>query len=309
MEKDYRSLEQKIRDVITESHDNRNTELRKKVVNVARPNDADPTSEKSKLAKQSEIKTKIIDEEKDEDKNKKAESEKDDDKKKSKGGASKAEDEFTGGKTEVDTEPKTDDKVNDESSEKKKGDKETKKVNKEIGAKGAGAVKEESSMFGTKKNFGLPESLIAAVSEAMKTRIEVKKEELKGDQHKIDKNKNGKIDAHDFKLLKKEEVELDELSKGTLGSYVKKASSDMADKLRSSSEFADKSAAVKKQMKRGNYNNYGRGAEAEKNMDKEFGGYVKRERGITKAVGKLTKEEVQFSEEEIARIEEIAKGL
>jgi hypothetical protein len=36
-------------------------------------------------------------------------------------------------------------------------------------------------------------------------------EALKGKQHKIDKNKNGKIDAHDFKLLRKEEVEeLDE---------------------------------------------------------------------------------------------------
>ncbi len=35
-------------------------------------------------------------------------------------------------------------------------------------------------------------------------------EELKGDQHKIDKNKNGKIDAHDFKLLRKEEAELEE---------------------------------------------------------------------------------------------------
>jgi len=38
---------------------------------------------------------------------------------------------------------------------------------------------------------------------------------LKGNQHKIDANKNGKIDAHDFKLLRakkgvKEEVELDE---------------------------------------------------------------------------------------------------
>jgi len=36
-------------------------------------------------------------------------------------------------------------------------------------------------------------------------------EALKGDQHKIDKNKNGKVDAHDFKLLRtkmnKEEVE------------------------------------------------------------------------------------------------------
>lgn len=32
-------------------------------------------------------------------------------------------------------------------------------------------------------------------------------EALKGKQHKIDKNKNGKIDAHDFKLLQKEEAE------------------------------------------------------------------------------------------------------
>jgi len=32
-------------------------------------------------------------------------------------------------------------------------------------------------------------------------------EALKGKQHKIDKNKNGQIDAHDFKLLRKEETE------------------------------------------------------------------------------------------------------
>ena len=32
-------------------------------------------------------------------------------------------------------------------------------------------------------------------------------EALKGKQHKIDKNKNGEVDAHDFKLLRKEETE------------------------------------------------------------------------------------------------------
>ena len=32
-------------------------------------------------------------------------------------------------------------------------------------------------------------------------------EALKGNQHKIDKNKNNKIDAQDFKLLRKEEQE------------------------------------------------------------------------------------------------------
>lgn len=35
-------------------------------------------------------------------------------------------------------------------------------------------------------------------------------EELKGNQHKLDKNKNGKLDSHDFKLLRKEESELEE---------------------------------------------------------------------------------------------------
>jgi hypothetical protein len=54
-------------------------------------------------------------------------------------------------------------------------------------------------------------------------------EELKGNQHKIDANKNGKVDAHDFHLLRKkkkvaEEVEeLDELSSKTLRSYGGKA--------------------------------------------------------------------------------------
>lgn len=39
-------------------------------------------------------------------------------------------------------------------------------------------------------------------------------EELKGKQHKIDKNKNGQIDSHDFKLLRKEETE--ELEEATV---------------------------------------------------------------------------------------------
>ena len=64
--------------------------------------------------------------------------------------------------------------------------------------------------------------------------VEQTDEELKGDQHKIDANKNGKVDAHDFKLLRgkkkvEEEVEeLDELSKATLASYVGKAAKDFA---------------------------------------------------------------------------------
>ena len=68
---------------------------------------------------------------------------------------------------------------------------------------------------------------------------------LKGNQHKIDKNKNGKVDKHDFLLLRKEEKEemcddcdmpeskcdcdhkeLEELSKDTTKSYLGKAITD-----------------------------------------------------------------------------------
>lgn len=42
-----------------------------------------------------------------------------------------------------------------------------------------------------------------SVSEAYK---KMKAEELKGNQHKLDKNKNGKVDSHDFKLLRKEDA-------------------------------------------------------------------------------------------------------
>jgi hypothetical protein len=40
--------------------------------------------------------------------------------------------------------------------------------------------------------------------------VETVDEELKGNQHKLDKNKNGNLDKHDFKLLRKEDAELDE---------------------------------------------------------------------------------------------------
>ena len=38
----------------------------------------------------------------------------------------------------------------------------------------------------------------------------MEKEELVGKQHKLDKNKNGKLDSQDFKMLRKEEEELEE---------------------------------------------------------------------------------------------------
>jgi len=40
---------------------------------------------------------------------------------------------------------------------------------------------------------------------------------LVGNQHKIDANKNGKIDAEDFKMLRKEDVQVDEVLKPSMG--------------------------------------------------------------------------------------------
>ena len=58
----------------------------------------------------------------------------------------------------------------------------------------------------------LAEDYISTASNYMQGEMS---EELKGNQHKIDANKNGKVDAHDFHLLRKkkkvaEEVDLDE---------------------------------------------------------------------------------------------------
>ena len=50
-------------------------------------------------------------------------------------------------------------------------------------------------------------------------------EALKGKQHKIDKNKNGKVDAHDFELLRKEESELNEGTADELADSIDNAKS------------------------------------------------------------------------------------
>jgi hypothetical protein len=104
-------------------------------------------------------------------------------------------------------------------------------------------------------------------------------EELKGKQHKIDANKNNKVDAEDFKILRgkkktNEEVEqIDELSKSTLGSYIKKAASSVAKHSHKAGEMG--------------YNDAG---------DKEYNKASKRLQGTNMAVKKLTKESEQIDE-------------
>ena len=152
-------------------------------------------------------------------------------------------------------------------------------------------------------------------------------EELKGNQHKIDANKNGKVDAHDFKLLRSkkkvaeeagylekdlkkrkvnndkaikdmkkmgppmrnphfgEEVEqIDELSPATLGSYIKKAKTQMS----RSDTVAGRLAGER--MKGGKPS-----AQERKHSERANKRYF----GIDKAVDRLAKEEVEQVDEKI----------
>lgn len=350
-----KSLEHIIRE-IAEASAMRNSELRKKVVNVARPDDAKPTDDSSKLAKQGEIKAKVIDEENldEADLAKKAAerhfgnpddlhahlkrshaagdqdsvasviggapthslqklhaklkpqdgerqqhrdkelfhisiggelkrrgikeevvveaaaagngdeemktdaTKKEKTKDKDKVDAKK----ITGGKTEVDLEPSTDDRNDDGKKEDDKGKKATKEANKTAGIK-------EQTM--SNNLFGLPQPLIDAVNEA-----------LKGGQKKLDKNHNGKLDADDFKKLRKEEAvvedeQIDEVSKKTLSNYIRKASSDAANH----AYTAGTGGAGKMRINRDEFH-----AKASSRLQ-----------GISKAAQKLAKEEVEEIDE------------
>jgi hypothetical protein len=192
-------------------------------------------------------------------------------------------------------------------------------------------------------NLNKKDSLTSAVEEVLQ------QEALKGNQHKIDKNHNNKVDAGDFKILrgekkevkkeeveqidegmqqilrkvvpgyakkqindkmdagkfgktdadkdanyhrykkvmdkvKKEEVEqIDELSKSTLGSYVKSAARDASASRKLGADF--QTAATKAKTDRTKASNT-RLADKFNNMAQ------KRHAGIGKAVERLTKEEV-----------------
>lgn len=216
------------------------------------------------------------------------------------------------------------------------------------------------------------DKILKSVADAVK---DVMAEQLKGDQHKIDKNKNGKVDAHDFKLLRKEEApkkpaspfdwkntprqtaekgektghdskkistgtvytkrytkeeasqaefnaeikkaqdkstgkvkadvakpavqavkqesveQIDELSKSTLGSYIKKASHDVAHKGALTRQFANDSNDAKKDQR------YFDAKKADDKSNKTFEKSWNRRKGMAKAVDRLTKEEIEKIDE------------
>lgn len=129
------------------------------------------------------------------------------------------------------------------------------------------------------------------------------------DQKTIDKRKKG-LSIANKKFLnsgwsppktKSEEVEpLDELSKATLGSYVKKASHDVATKSAATGRYGDRARNAEDKSKAGDHSGWQQGRKDSETADKFFKKSWKRREGMAKAVDKLAKEDVE-------QIDEISK--
>ena len=106
---------------------------------------------------------------------------------------------------------------------------------------------EDLAMIRAKKNEGFASDAQRKAIWASKNEKGVK-EELRGDQHKIDKNKNGKIDKHDFKLLNKEAAE--QVDEGRGDAVIKTTANNMDDndkhisKLKKAGIFAQQGAGA-----------------------------------------------------------------
>tara|TARA_B110000211_G_scaffold62900_1_gene71881 strand:- start:3874 stop:6192 length:2319 start_codon:yes stop_codon:yes gene_type:complete len=134
---------------------------------------------------------------------------------------------------------------------------------------------------------------------------DAKNEELHGDQHKLDHNKDGKIDAGDMKKVRKhgavqkesvmdrvsnmvEDIraknEISELHKKTLGSYAKKAMDDVDTQSRFATEYEKRGMAAKNPgVMDKNFKKANRADDKLRN----------RKAGINTAIDKMTKESVQ----------------
>lgn len=161
----------------------------------------------------------------------------------------------------------------------------------------------------TKNIFKDKDTVADLVGNILEADYKVKKEELKGNQHKIDMNKNNKIDAHDFKLLRskgtqKEEVDqIDELSSGTIDRYRKKLGTTLDTKP------AYTTAAVAAQKEK----NAPIRAKIHNALMKQHQA-IRRERGMSEPAKKLPEEVEQVDERtltpsETSEKERIVKGM
>jgi hypothetical protein len=152
-------------------------------------------------------------------------------------------------------------------------------------------------------NLGLSQDLIDAVkaiTEASCSAKKMEKEELVGGQKKLDKNGNGKLDADDFKKLRKEEAEeLDELSQGTLANYTQKAAHDVGNKMHHAG-LMSVTASVKKSEGNTDLGNY-----YDKTAKASHSKALDRLQGIKKAANKIAKQDIRKEDFEEYSLEEI----
>jgi hypothetical protein len=135
-------------------------------------------------------------------------------------------------------------------------------------------------------------------NETFTKEVEAQKEKNAGRGKKAEV---AKASVQAVEVQKEEAEQIDELSKGTLGSYIKAASHDVATKGALTRHFADKSRREKEEKK---------GWEADKSMkkaDKTFAAGWKRRQNMAKAVDRLTKEEVQLDERTLTSAETAKK--
>ena len=157
-------------------------------------------------------------------------------------------------------------------------------------AKGVMHTRRFSEMLDTYKQGGLKtiaEMLVKEEPDNEQFTKEVEEVKKKASEKKTPEDEarvaKGKVDA----VKVEEDVEeLDELSKSTLGSYVKKASDSAAKKAAGSTSWAFRSTAAKNPRVK---------AAAEKYSDEDEAKKQKRLAGVTKAVNRLSKEETEIA--------------
>jgi hypothetical protein len=138
------------------------------------------------------------------------------------------------------------------------------------------------------------DKILKSVAEAVKA---VVGEALKGDQHKIDKNKNGKVDAHDFKLLRKEEA--------------KKPASpfDWKNTPRQTAEKGEKTGHTAKKISTGTV--YTKKYTKEEASQAEFNAEIKKaqDKSIGKSKAQVAKPAVQaVQNEQVEQLDELKKS-
>jgi hypothetical protein len=144
----------------------------------------------------------------------------------------------------------------------------------------------------------LNDKVLKSVADAV---TKVMAEALKGDQHKIDKNKNNKIDAHDFKLLRKEETVTEEEKK--------KSPFDWKNTPRETREKGELTGHASKRTSTGTV--YTKKAVKEEASQEEFNKEI--EKAKAKASGKVAQPEVAkpavqaVQQEEVQQIDELSK--